>query len=86
MKNKGRGGRVKVFPPFTHTVHFNSNSNVAIRMNGRELITLARPNETPKHPHLTGQNCAKFPFLHKGSKFLANGFEKYPSFLRTEKR
>ena len=28
-------------------VHYNSKSNMASQMNDRELITLARPNETP---------------------------------------
>ena len=38
------GGEVNVIAP---TVHSNSKSNMAFRINDRELITLARPNKTP---------------------------------------
>ena len=45
-KNEERsgGGEVNVIAP---TVHSNSKSNMAFRINDRELITLARPNKTP---------------------------------------
>ena len=42
------GRRLLVLPPPpTPTVHSNSKSNMAGRINGRELITLARTNTTP---------------------------------------
>ena len=46
VKNEERsgGGEVNVTAP---TVHSNSKSNMAFRINDRELITLARPNKTP---------------------------------------
>ena len=34
-------------PPPTSTVHSDSKSNMAGRKNDRELLTLARPNNTP---------------------------------------
>ena len=44
-KEKNGGRVVKIFsalsPPPTLTVHFNSKSNMAGRINDRELITLA---------------------------------------------
>ena len=49
-KERGRGWEVKIFalrPPPTPTVHFNSKSNIAGRINDRELLTLARTGKTP---------------------------------------
>ena len=49
-KERGRGWEVKIFalrPPPTSTVHFNSKSNIAGRINDRELLTLARTGKTP---------------------------------------
>ena len=49
-KERGRGWEVKIFalrPPPTPTVHFNSKSNIAGRINDHELLTLARTGKTP---------------------------------------
>ena len=47
---QGGGGGVSLFalpPPPTPTVHSNCKSNMAGRINDRELIKLARTNKTP---------------------------------------
>ena len=49
-KERGRGWEVKIFallPPPTPTVHSNSKSNIAGRINDCELLTLARTSKTP---------------------------------------
>ena len=49
-KKRGRGWEVKIFalrPPPTPTVHSNSKSNIASRINDCELLTLARTSKTP---------------------------------------
>ena len=49
-KERGRGWDVKIFalrPPPTPTVHSNSKSNIAGRINDCELLTLARTSKTP---------------------------------------
>ena len=45
VKNKERGGSPSPPPP-TPTVHFDTKSNMADGINDRELITIARPDET----------------------------------------
>ena len=43
----GSGVKIAFSPPPTPTVHSNSNSNMADRINDREPITLAGTDKTP---------------------------------------
>ena len=48
-KERGGGGAVEIFSPFpSPTVYSNSKSNVAGRINDRELVTFTLPNKTPE--------------------------------------
>lgn len=47
MRGDGRGGSLTFPRPLPSTVPSNSKSNVAGRLNDRELVTLTRPNNTP---------------------------------------
>ena len=48
-KERGGDGAVEIFSPFpSPTVYFNSESNVAGRINDRELVTFTLPNKTPE--------------------------------------
>ena len=48
VKKKGREGGWGLSPPPTPSVHSNSKSKMASRINDRELVTLIPPNKTPE--------------------------------------
>ena len=83
-KERGRGGGVKITesshpsPTPNPTVYSNSKSNMAGQINDRELIMLARPNETPALQVSAVQKCAASFLLHLRKK---NSTHNEKSFL-----
>ena len=81
-KERGRGGVVKITessrpsPTPTPTVYSNSKSNMTGQVNDRELVMLARPNETPALQVSVVQKCAAS--FHKRKK---NSTHNEKSFL-----
>ena len=47
-QKEGQRGGWGLSPPPTPSVHSNSKSNMASRINDRELVTLIPPNKTPE--------------------------------------